>query len=1718
MKHLLSFLCLLVLGWGSAWAEYAGTYPYTWDFSTLSNENVSGQGWDYVTTNQLAPNYVVAKTWDYVYDSSDKGLVTGSTGSSSGGNFQYGNSIPETKGLKFEAANNRLSIKNGIFSHTSVAISIIVPNVMYGNTVKVTFTGRVRSDQTYTVTCGDETLGTGSQNGEVTFTIPSTVTTLSDLKITVKGYTHASNGEYDRWNPYGVSKIEVTRTAITDFNFNGGGFGDLRTQLNDTGVGTIDWDSSDWDNNMRLGTKTTAGFISLELLCDGSEPTNISDYFSVTFEPALITTGLTTTGGTTQVPATSSGRFVRLTPVSKVGCGTTTMTVKYLGSQQFEPFTKTYTITVNGTDQDLQLIWLSQTNSSTGSPQGGKLRGSYWTQANIGNWIQNNNTQSCTLAYGNELIVNASVFTSLDWVDTYTQMLTLGYGDTEDRSYWFKKLKGGLNPVSGEIDPPTYWTGEEAGIGSKGFTWRYDLTAQSFVVADEFKDFFNNNPDKKQAVLDLGLDMKSYIPAAAQTGTKTETQGNDWGVWMGNIEYSMSKPELIDEASKGMYKEDGMLKYSIKPYPNLDENGEISLTDSTEIVATIPAPSPGINPLVITTRVLVTKGHYSLGMDPDEGIVTDGAWVQPYVNVPDIKLKDINRIVVWIEDESIAEVAHISEIYQDVVVENADGTTTTIPNQKCYVIYDDDINDQNWIEIKKKNDTGDLLWLNKIIPRIYGHYQGNPTQTKIHIQVESPYYEEGKTVYTLNVIPDEKPGFHWAMNDDGSESHTITLGWDKGTNKAAGSFKYGNDDGLIKEVKMFVGDYIYMPGIYGVANGNAEYSAAHTSGDGADVGMKYAYGIKKGVIQMNWDPYFYGEGVPNYFFTDLQYTKNGDLYQPSTSPMVPTTYTQTTQPAIIFKELYSNENARLDTLMIYANQAGSVYLWAQDAQTHKCCTPIKFTILPRETLDNEKANYLSNMTYPYTWDFEHMDLSLIKQDIDANNNVYWEDARENSKNYYQANGFFNADHDDKDNNATDNSGDGGLRQRWFKDFSANGKYIPEFCGIMFNIAGLDYWDQKFSRINVAKDGSHILFTGGPHFISLPGFGINPTQRGSATGTAEDGTRNYNNLVQTTHNHINTTDYSAALGYGWVSSSSVINNNATNFTTLDTYRNNKVRLVIKAKGSRSTTSSNVNPNQNGSSNITVGGKSMLLAKLNQNRVEITNENNSLDGYTQFNINKNEPDIYIFELDPYDADMQDHIYIAFNNDVRVYWIAISTEARDLRSDFDNFSYSYPKDIDLDKSNILMKKATAAGIKAKQSNSTTTITDAYKVGTEIGIDAYYASEYRRADEALTLTKVPYNRFAANEGVIIYPTMKISSNFTLGQAGMETVSRTNQTAYKWTGGYQTETVNSKDENGNDIQVTYTYPVCEATTIDKSYVYLPTYFIANAQNMEDYENTYGVKEDTNPDYNYEYQYGKVPLLNVNAEPAAVADDNGVMRNTQTNLLRPSVYTTFIRRDYLLQNGQEVDAPDASDSDPNYADGANDNRWVNLGMSNQFIWRNLLFSDVKTLRKSMIGDNGEFHDDDHYYMYGPNYVRFYRANQDQNTKNRRAYLSLTWEEYNVDTYGKGGVTYDRTDDYEGEIVYVPGATGLSGSSSQNSNYNISDRLLNPKSNPIRLVIGDENQDGPVVSDDAGIVDDINSAETVDGNEEYVFYNLNGVRVYRPSKGIYILNGKKVIVK
>ena len=52
--------------------------------------------------------------------------------------------------------------------------------------------------------------------------------------------------------------------------------------------------------------------------------------------------------------------------------------------------------------------------------------------------------------------------------------------------------------------------------------------------------------------------------------------------------------------------------------------------------------------------------------------------------------------------------------------------------------------------------------------------------------------------------------------------------------------------------------------------------------------------------------------------------------------------------------------------------------------------------------------------------------------------------------------------------------------------------------------------------------------------------------------------------------------------------------------------------------------------------------------------------------------------------------------------------------------------------------------------------------------------------------------------------------------------------------------------------------------------------------------------------------------------------------------------------------------------------------------------------------------------------------------------------------------------------------------------------------------------------GDLVSEDGGFVDGINQASIESANSEV--YNLQGIRVKKANKGVYIQNGKKVVIK
>ena len=1039
-------------------------------------------------------------------------------------------------------------------------------------------------------------------------------------------------------------------------------------------------------------------------------------------------------------------------------------------------------------------------------------------------------------------------------------------------------------------------------------------------------------------------------------GWRTTSGGGSAALFWNNdasnsaIVYSVDKPEMI--RSSRVDNESGSSRYHITPdYPS---------EDSLEVYAEIPGQGSR-NPAKISTRYLVNPGYFNFSINPKEGVVNETCWIIPYVKIPDSRLDDFEYVYATVDNDAA------------VYVENGDA------------IYTGNVNDiGSYIEWKwSEPDAGGNQYkiITGIFPKIYGIQAGQEANVTIHIR--SKIYYDTEATYHVKVIALEDDLFHWEMNDVA-----------------------GKDDGEMKTITMFQGDFIHMPGIVGNPNGNDEFSKAES--------YKYLYSIEQGKVVLNKDAYFYREGIANYFFTNSPTNHS--------TPLIPQNGATTNQTALIFKAIGLGNYYRNDTVIIYGNKPGETYLWAEDAQTGYVCTPIKVVVKPRQDLLNQKTEIMSSMTYPYTWDFEHIDMTDIKRDAtnggDGNGGSYWrkrwdKDSHgvQHEKQYYQWNAPFNADYDDKDNNKVGSSGMG-LRQRWFKDVAANGQYMHLFNGLMFNIAGLEYWQQKYTRLNVHEDGSFIYLEGGPHYIAMPGFGL------VGTATVADATRSKGSVsMPGLHNQINTIDFNCAeADFATTNSGSAYSN-----VVPAGRENHNVKLVICAEGQRS---------DNGSV-IYVGGKDMISTEMGVNHI------NTSHIYKTIHLEYETRRSYVIDLDPYDPIFQDQIYLCCDNDVKIFWMGISSEPRDMRNDYEVFTYSYPKDMDMDKTNQLMEQWANTGDETGVSTDEG-YTPANGMGIEdVGFKAYYASDYTSDEDKLTLTEIPNYKFAAAEGVLVYPTKKVEEFGDLSALS----------------GIVSKTVKNKKvtqvvmENGEPKKDPSTgHYVYEDKTYDYTYYYLPTYFIANAQNMNDY--------DSNPEGTDGVKRGKEPSLNEGA--SRVQETDGMPHNALTNKLDQSVWSTQIALDYE-------------------ADGY---KWVSLGLTNEYIGRYLTIDDDEDVHKVMTGylenaDGTQYEETSYYDLIGPDVVRFYRANKAGTMKGRRSYLNLTWKEYNVDTYGKSGVS-------NGEVT----------------------------AKAVRIVFDGAEEDA--VREVNGVAEQTNYDDA--------WYNLNGMKVKSLTKGIYIHNGKKIVVK
>lgn len=1124
---------------------------------------------------------------------------------------------------------------------------------------------------------------------------------------------------------------------------------------------------------------------------------------------------------------------------------------------------------------------------------------------------------------------------------------------------------------------------------------------------------------------------------------------------------------------------------------NFDENNMKAPTSTFRIIPAYPSYEPikiiayidGKNQYS-TTDVLVEPGNLQLHFVPDENTVNEGQSILPYVNCPDLRMEDVKKIWLTYECDEILDVHN-----NGVVYETGKTSQTDIAKYLYTVTSNDiiwkDVNDANNYNADGTPNEEKILerravtWLRGINPEIFGKSGAaslpDPSCT-VTLHLTSEMYQEATADYKLTVVGDNtKPMFYFEMYDK--------------KNANGESQREEDQTGEIKTITIAKGDFIYMPGICGNSNGNLDYSMENEN--------KYLYAIKNGTLTMSYAKYFPGEGVPNYYLT----TELGG--QPSI-PQSGATADQS-KPAIITWSHGLGNYWRNDSLMIYANKVGEMYLYAQDPQTHVTCRPIKINVIDNATLKQAKQRELGNMTYPFTWDFEHMDLTKYIDDAQNNGGTYWakeydEPASEKRPNvghthynrdyavenhFYQYNGGMNADWDDKDYNGTS-------RQRWFKDiYSSDGngsiEYAPEFKGIMINLSGLDYWEQKFQRFAISskEDDKFIVFRGGPIFLQLPGFGLLDKK----TGVENLGTREYDNYIggndktKGWHNHINTAGFNVNEGYTQMLSVDNKKNKDVTYPVQEKYRNNKVRFVIKARGGRQLMSEHLNdmiPNENPNSQFHIGGASMLNENLNVNDIRWSydiSDPTVHNGYSVLNLDDKEAKVYIVELDPYDPELQDHIYLMFNNDVYVYWMAITNEPRNILSDFDGVTYSYPKDIDMDKTNQTLAQQTTEGIYTKASDAHDgtyalasvgqyTKKGVYKVPgageNGVQLQAYTVNSFDPSKQAVTLTPITGN-IPKNEGVMLYSTPRMSALASTPEGLEAAVYNRGTTAYSVPHQVQ---VWSEEKQKYVWETQYTWHTATSGYNNvHNYYYLPLYFIAQAENMS--AANYHAPEST---------YGGLDI----SQGPTIADGHV----TTPNLLRPTTY------------GQVLAMHERPEDQP--ADVIGENDVIHFGYNNEFICRNLVYVDgtvTKVMDPPYVTRPDGAYEDIYYYEIGIDYARFYRINTSGlNHHNRSAYMTLTWNEYTVHTEGK------------------PLSIVTSGNNQAPANIRFSSRH-----NPIDLLFADSDNPEELVSEGPGLPDGINEVEQAADNDGKV-YNLNGTRVNTLRKGIYIFNGKKVVVK
>lgn len=190
------------------------------------------------------------------------------------------------------------------------------------------------------------------------------------------------------------------------------------------------------------------------------------------------------------------------------------------------------------------------------------------------------------------------------------------------------------------------------------------------------------------------------------------------------------------------------------------------------------------------------------------------------------------------------------------------------------------------------------------------------------------------------------------------------------------------------------------------------------------------------------------------------------------------------------------------------------------------------------------------------------------------------------------------------------------------------------------------------------------------------------------------------------------------------------------------------------------------------------------------------------------------------------------------------------------------------------------------------------------------------------------------------------------------------------------------------------------------------------------------------------------------------------------------------------------------ETDDLYPDNNYEALWENAAQYTNDKWNNYLKPTVTPIDKlgnADTDDNGNilhryfglanFHSTKYYKenKTGDDYIGFFRLTQNGRSDANKAYLSIP---ANADVDGGVGATYGYID-YNGQFL-----------------GNVTDDPKNPSLAKVAIVFDDE--------DDGGSTTTVPEVKPNSTDADASFYTLQGVKVSRPVKGVYIHNGKKFI--